>query len=156
MASTNKTQYLGLSQWLATDRPKREDFVADNRIIDEKVKAHFTNAQLHLTADEKAKLSSPVEHRLVAGTGEESIIYTFSFTPSFVIVSNTSKPMSAYNTGGYTVVNGGFAVGNNGGSTAGVQLAGNRLRLEQSTTAQNGVFLNLNEQYGQYLIVAFR
>ena len=64
--------------------------------------------------------------------------------------------MSAYNTGGYTVVNGGFAVGNNGGSTAGIQLAGNRLRLEQSTTAQNGVYLNLNELYGQYLIVAFR
>lgn len=156
MASTNKTAYLGLSQWLATDRPKREDFVADNRIIDEKVKEHFTNTQLHLTADEKAKLISPVEHKLVAGTGEESIIYTFSFTPSFVIVSKTSKPFSEYNTGGYTVVNGGFAVGNNGGSTVGVQLAGNRLRLEQSTTAQNGVYLNLNELYGQYLIVAFR
>ncbi|MGN0558442.1 MAG: hypothetical protein ACI4IS_03210 [Acutalibacteraceae bacterium] len=156
MASTNKTAYLGLSQWLATDRPKREDFVADNRIIDENVKGHFTNAQLHLTADEKTKLSSPVEHKLVSGTGEASIIHTFSFTPSFVIVSKTSKPFSEYNAGGYTVVNGGFAVGNNGGSTAGIQLADNRLRLEQSTTAQNGVFKNLNEQYGQYLIVAFR
>ena len=156
MASTNKTAYLGLSQWLATDRPKREDFVADNRIIDEKVKGHFTNAQLHLTADEKTKLSSPVEHKLVSGTGEASIIHTFSFTPSFVIVSKTSKPFSEYNAGGYTVVNGGFAVGNNGGSTAGIQLADNRLRLEQSTKAQNGVFINLNEQYGQYLIVAFR
>lgn len=156
MASTNKTSYLGLSQWLATDRPKREDFVADNRIIDEKVKGHFTNAQLHLTADEKTRLSSPVEHKLVSGTGEASIIHTFSFTPSFVIVSKTSKPFSEYNAGGYTVVNGGFAVGNNGGSTAGIQLADNRLRLEQSTTAENGVFKNLNEQYGQYLIVAFR
>jgi hypothetical protein len=34
MASTNKTAGLGLNQWLGADSPKREDFNADNLIID--------------------------------------------------------------------------------------------------------------------------
>lgn len=156
MASTEKTPYLGLSKWLSSDRPKREDFVSDNTIIDEKIKGHFTNSQAHLTAAEKEKLSQPVERMTVSGTGDSSAAYTFDFEPSFVIVCKTDRPMSEYNSGGYNVVNGGFAVGNNGGGTAGIQLAGKKLLLEQSTSAENGVFLNLNEQYSQYLIAAFR
>ena len=34
MASTNKTEHLGLNAWLSTDKPKREDFVRDNQLID--------------------------------------------------------------------------------------------------------------------------
>ena len=36
MASTNKSS-LGLNMWEASDKPERADFVADNRIIDEKI-----------------------------------------------------------------------------------------------------------------------
>lgn len=42
MASSNKTTYLGLNRWLGTDKPKREDFNADNQKIDTKVQQLFT------------------------------------------------------------------------------------------------------------------
>ena len=35
MASTNKFELSGLSDWLEDDRPERMDFVEDNRILDE-------------------------------------------------------------------------------------------------------------------------
>lgn len=38
MASSNKTETLGLNQWLGTDKPKRDDFNADNLAIDQAVK----------------------------------------------------------------------------------------------------------------------
>ena len=34
MASSNKTPNFGLSQWVGSDKPKREDFNADNLILD--------------------------------------------------------------------------------------------------------------------------
>jgi len=34
MPSTNKTEFLGLNHWSGSDKPKREDFVGDNLIID--------------------------------------------------------------------------------------------------------------------------
>ena len=36
MASTNKTS-LGLNQWVASDKPVRQDFVNDNTIVDNKL-----------------------------------------------------------------------------------------------------------------------
>ena len=35
MSSTNKTTNLGLNQWIGSDRSKREDFVDDNKKIDD-------------------------------------------------------------------------------------------------------------------------
>ena len=37
MASSNKTDNLGLNLWLPSDRPKREDFVRDNEILEEEM-----------------------------------------------------------------------------------------------------------------------
>lgn len=37
MASTNKTEILGLNLWTQDDIPKREDFVSDNEKIDDAV-----------------------------------------------------------------------------------------------------------------------
>ena len=34
MPTSNKTEHLGLNQWLGTDKPKRADFVEDNAAID--------------------------------------------------------------------------------------------------------------------------
>ena len=38
MASSNKTTTLGLNQWSGTDKPKRNDFNADNLAIDQAIK----------------------------------------------------------------------------------------------------------------------
>ncbi len=37
MASTNKTENIGLNLWTSADAPKREDFVSDNEKIDSAV-----------------------------------------------------------------------------------------------------------------------
>lgn len=34
MPSSNKTAYLALNRWLGTDKPKKDDFNEDNRIVD--------------------------------------------------------------------------------------------------------------------------
>ncbi|AFS78515.1 putative neuraminidase [Gottschalkia acidurici 9a] len=38
MASTEKTGFLGLNQWVGSDKPKRQDFVDDNKKIDNRLK----------------------------------------------------------------------------------------------------------------------
>lgn len=46
MPSTNKTQVLSLNKWIATDHPKREDFVNDNVLIDNAIALTFKNINL--------------------------------------------------------------------------------------------------------------
>ena len=59
MASSSFTTHLGLCDWAASDRPKRADFVSDNTIIDTQLGGHIANGNIHLSADEKAKLDEP-------------------------------------------------------------------------------------------------
>lgn len=154
MASTNKSENLGLNMWLPTDRPIRADFVEDNRIIDEELGGHIKNGMLHLTQSEKNKLTTPYSLKMYAGTGAASFTYTLDFAPSFVVVYKKNTPMflSASST---TIVNGGFAVQTYGGS-GGLALSGNQLTLTQEATASLGIRHNLNESGGQYIIVAFK
>jgi hypothetical protein len=87
MASSNKTAFLSLNDWAAADKPKRDDFNNDNRLIDSgmqmlsqgldalstlsesvsetvgalagDIEAHTENADAHCTAAEKALWSNP-------------------------------------------------------------------------------------------------
>ena len=63
MASTNKTQNLGLNNWLETDKPKRIDFVSDNAIVDNILGTHIKDNDIHLTSSEKDRVSEPFEVR---------------------------------------------------------------------------------------------
>lgn len=47
MASTNKTENLGLNLWLPTDKPKREDFVKDNQAIESRI-SQLSNPNLYI------------------------------------------------------------------------------------------------------------
>ena len=51
MSSSNKTNYLGLNQFVGSDKPKMEDFNADNRLLDEKIQ--------HLTEQQRERLENP-------------------------------------------------------------------------------------------------
>ena len=66
MSSSNKTSYLGLNQFVGSDKPKMEDFNADNRLLDEKMQQHV-QSQLHLTEQQKERL----ENLLQAESGED-------------------------------------------------------------------------------------
>ena len=152
MSSTNKTPHYLLNQWVETDKPTRADFVLDNSIIDTYMYSHFSNQERHLTADEKARVGTPYQIRLLQGTGASSRNISFNFEPQFVIYFAVEKPMSEFSSS-TLIVNSCVAVGNYGGCT-GCSLSGDTLTVLQGTV--NGVECRLNNSGYQYLAVAFR
>lgn len=154
MASSEKTANLGLNLWEPEDKPIRADFVADNQLIDQVVGTHTKNSNIHITASEKTKLNEPYQVKMFAGTGSASFTYTFDFSPKFVVVYKKNAPMFVYS-GGASVINGALAASVYG-ATQGAQLNANKLTLTQQSASVNGVRCNLNEEDGQYVIVAYR
>ncbi len=153
MSSTNRTTNLGLNQWLETDRPKRTDFVSDNVIIDNVLGGHVNDTARHLTADEKAYISQPFITMIAYGTGNENTVVHLDFAPSLVIASKIGAPPVKVS-GSVVYVNSGVATRQ--GASAGLRIEGNDIYLCESTQAENGVFLNLNENYSQYVLTIFR
>lgn len=153
MSSTNKTP-LGLNQWLETDRPKRTDFVNDNAILDTLIGTHISDEDKHLTSfEEKLRVSEPFKISTVFGTGTSSTLFRLNFEPKLVIVFKKDSAPVEY-TDGYMKVN--SAIATDTGTSGGLLISGDSVRLQQSTTAVNGVFLNLNQELAQYILVAFR
>ena len=153
MSSTNKTP-LGLNQWIETDRPKRTDFVNDNAILDTVIRTHITDEGIHLTSnEEKLRATEPFKIGTVFGTGTSSTLFRLNFEPKLVIVfKKNSAPVEYAN--GYMKVN--SAIATSEGTSGGITISGDAVNLTQSKTADNGVFLNLNEAQAQYILVAFR
>ena len=73
MSSASKTANLKLNSWLTTDRPNRNDFNNDNKIIDNQLGGHILNTNIHTTAAEREVASRPVEVKLITGTGSEDL-----------------------------------------------------------------------------------
>ena len=81
MASTNKSS-LGLNMWEASDKPERADFVADNRIIDEKIaklNSDLTVKRIYPTLLSPAEVLSPIINALRVGN-IVSVTATFGAT----------------------------------------------------------------------------
>ena len=152
MSSTHKTSHLNLNQWTATDKPTRADFVSDNTIIDSLLGGHIDNMNLHLTANEKTRVSSPYFIKLYQGTGDSLRTITLDFSPQLVICFALDKsPVEL--TSNVATINWGIAVNNYGGS-GGCELSDSTVAVTQNT--EDGIVYNLNKSGGQYLIVAFR
>lgn len=159
MSSTNKTTNLELNNWIGTDKPTRSDFVSDNTILDTIINAHTTDTDVHLSTDQKNKLDAPYVADVSLGDGQASKSITLTFAPKLVIYYLRNKPFSEYDaTNGYTLCNAGIAANLENASlgSGGITLYGNTFTLTQSTTASNGVFMNLNKNNGQYAYVAFK
>ena len=56
MSSTYKTTYLGLNQFVGSDKPKMEDVNFDNQTIDRKMKEHV-ESDLHLSIKDREILN---------------------------------------------------------------------------------------------------
>jgi hypothetical protein len=153
MSSTNKTTNLGLNNWIETDRPKRTDFVLDNNIIDTALGNHIKDNQLHLTAEEKQRVTAPFSVFTVYGTGESTVELTPGFNPSMAIVCKKGAPFCVTENG-VTKVNAGIVT--SGGTSGGLSISNNSVMLEQSSSAVDGVYYNLNEHKALYLAVVFR
>lgn len=153
MASTNQTP-LGLNQWTETDRPKRMDFVNDNAILDTVITTHINDVDMHLTSfEEKLRSSEPFKISTVFGTGNAYTLYRLNFEPKLVIVFKKDSAPVEY-TDGYMKVN--AAIATTTGTSGGITISGDAVNLQQSSNASNGVFMNLNQELAQYILVAFR
>ena len=154
MASTNKTQNLGLNQWVGTDHPTRSDFVQDNALLDEAVGTHCANSSIHLTSAEKQRVSNPVSVKQISGTGAISVTVNFEFSPKLVLVQKKNAPPVSYSSSGI-VINAGFVTPNYGG-TQGLSLTSGVLTLSYAATMTDGARANFNEEGENYIIAAFR
>lgn len=153
MASTNRTPNLGLSNWLETDRPKRVDFVSDNSIIDSVLGSHISDTTAHLTQSEKNRLSEPFTVTIAYGTGESSSSIRFDFEPSLVIAFRKNGPVSEYSSSKNRI---NTAIATKRGTTNGIALSSDLVTLYQGAIPDTNYFNNMNEQYAQYVLVAFK
>ncbi len=153
MASTNKTTNLGLNNWIETDSPKRSDFVSDNIIIDNLVGNHIKDMSLHLTADEKDRATRAFDVNTIYGTGESSTTIKFSYTPRVAIICMKNAPFTQQESD-YVTVN--SAVASEVGTTGGINISQYTVTVNQSKTATNGVFHNLNCSGREYILITFK
>lgn len=154
MASSSFTPNLGLCSWTENDRPKRADFVADNGVIDTVVGGHIGNSAIHMSAAEKNKALMPFECFIYAGTGDSSRTIVTGYRPSFAIVFKKNAAPVAYESG-VTVVNSGCGYYGHGG-TAGVSISATGVVVQEESSAVNGRRISLNEEDGQYTLIAFK
>lgn len=92
MASSAKSETLGLSLWEATDRPERSDFVNDNEQIERLLGGHINNAALHITESEKNYLKLPYTVAVYRGTGSTPFKINAPFKPVLILVMCTDMP----------------------------------------------------------------
>ena len=92
MASSNKSEKLGLSLWESTDRPERLDFYRDNEILERELGGHLANALLHMTPDEKAKLQKPYWINVSTGTTVSSRYLDLDFQPRLILMICMDNP----------------------------------------------------------------
>ncbi len=160
MSSTNKTENLGLNSWVGTDIPKREDFNADNVLIDKIVSAHTSDNDVHIESDEREKWNSPYYIGVYYGDGATSRTLTFDdmpFKPKWCIVfaaSVFSSVIDFTNKASYNY----FGIATSSGSTVGLTItSAKKLKVVQSSTAVSSTgFRNFNENGITYIAIFFR
>ena len=158
MPTQNKTQNLNLNSWLGSDKPKRQDFVDDNNILDSVIGQHITNTIMHMSQSEKDLLNSPFSISIIAGDGNSSCTHTLSFEPKLVLVfAQNEVPIKYDISENYYIYSFAIATQNTYGSTKGASLSGSALTLSQTqSTPQDKIFLNLNKYFEQYVCIAFK
>lgn len=156
MASSSKTAKLQLNLWSSTDKPARIDFVRDNQNIESAVSTHTLNSNIHLSESDRSKLTAPYMTTYYSGNGESSKSIAIGFAPKVVIIFRKNSPQIKFNSSGVPIVNGAMVIASNG-NTGGAVINGTNVTVSQaSAAASNGLIYNLNENGGQYAVMAFK
>lgn len=160
MSSTNKTENLGLNQWIASDKPKRADFNYDNEIIDTALTQHKADLQTHISQAEREKWNSPVYCGVYFGDGERTRLIETGcpFEPLFVLVFGASRPVSVSDFSESKKYNY-FGFASQVSSTTGLSLSdyGATLEVLQDITASyENEYACLNKAGVKYTYVMFR
>lgn len=154
MPSSNKTKNLSLNSWVSSDKPRMADFNEDNSIIDQLVGGHIINDDIHLTSEQKAKAVEPYYKMLYSGNGEASRAFSLTVKPTLVFVYRIGESPVTYEN---NVAKINFAVGfAMYGASKGLNVSSSSVTVSQSSEAENGSVVNLNENGKNYMMVIFK
>ncbi len=156
MASSSKTEKLGLNQWSGDDKPKREDFNGDNEILETLVGTHVFNDTVHVTPEEKNKINTYCYVGTYYGDGAADFTVEIGFKPKAVFVFPVNKPFSVHNTTENKLYN--YAAAAIGGfHTIGLSIVNNGFVVSHSGTAVQGDWnVTTNRQGWNYMFVALK
>lgn len=158
MASTNKTDYVGLNNWSPTDKPEMADFNSDNQIIDRALQGHIENGSVHVTDAEKRMWQTPYAIDMYYGDGRSSQTITLNcgFEPSFCLVfASNATPgiIDIPNNVHYNY----FGIATNSGSMTGLDLFGNSLIVSENPSMYASYEKRSYNEIGRtYVVIAMR
>ncbi len=158
MSSTNKTEYLGLNSWVSTDMPKRVDFNDDNSKIDQAMKTHCGDKQMHVTDADRQRWDCPYFMGYYHGDGQTSRVVETEcpFLPSFGIVLAGGMPPSAVNFS-MSMKNNYFAFIGIRTGTSGVSFSGTSIKISSNgSPVIYNEYMNLNISGVTYCYIFFR
>jgi len=176
MPSSEQTTNIGLNRWRGSDIPTREDFVADNEILDSAIAAlqqsgggegggpdprldtHLADQEAHLTPADRQALGAgaPVVGTFV-GDGQIFQTVALGFRPSFGFVFASHQPLTAIGSNGnFATTMAGFV--SNRGHTRGLEATVSGFRAEQweGGTATGTTYFALNRPGVTYVYVMWR
>lgn len=155
MPSSNKTPYLHLNSFLGSDVPKRVDFNNDNLIVDQAVKNHVQNQDMHFTGEEKLRVDQMFHFTGYMGDGKPTKTIILPFSPAFVFVYCVSLPLNRFDSSvNIKYSNMGFAT--QGEGTWGIDLNDNVLEVHYDPKISGGEIMYMNALANAYTIVALR
>lgn len=88
MSSSNKTQGIGLNQWISSDKPTFSDFNSDNEKIDSAFLQHVNNTNYHVSDLDRFRWNEGAYVNIFFGNGvmERTIQTECPFDPKAVFV----------------------------------------------------------------------
>lgn len=157
MSSTNKTEELGLNQWIGSDIPKMDDFNSDNAKIDKTVGDHIGDSSIHVTAQQKKVWSNPIGCLSYIGDGSSnrSLKLNMGFEPSVCLVFAVNYAVGLTDFANNTHYNF-FGIATINGSTYGLNLDGNVLEVVSGSLTALYEMSNFNQVGKSYLVIGFR
>lgn len=154
MSSSAKTEKLRLNQWSGDDKPKREDFNQDNRILEDQLGGHIADAGIHLTGEEKERLQTLFKTGSYLGTGEADKTVNLPFRPKAVFVFAQNRPFAWADANGKINSYAAAAIANQ--HTVGMRISGEGFVVSDSGTAVQGDWVvSLNKINLTYFYIAF-
>ena len=175
MPSSEKTPALGLNRWRGSDIPMREDFVADNNILDTVIAAlqagggssgndprldtHIADANVHLSAADRESLNNAGGPVIGSYNGDGALMQTIvlGFRPRFGFVFAAGRALVEPGSNGlFQLSRAGFVT--NVGATRGLDTSSigfMALQNVQGTTTGADMH-GLNQQDVRYVYVVWR
>jgi len=160
MGSSYKTDFLGLNRWIDSDKPKREDFVSDNELVDAAIRQHSRDELIHITENERSLWNSlggsEIEIGTYAGNGEASRVISLGYTPLFAMVfRKDALPVSiARATNMFSIY---FSAATRDGGMVGLKIGNNSLNIEHLRAAPDDYnYYRLNDAGITYCYVVVK